>query len=124
MKMIVVLLTGLLLISSQVYADLSVSDLEKIEAIVNKSISHEIEKIDIKLTEMEKQMTFGFKAVDTQAGRNFNLILGLIALIAFAVGLPQIITALQGRKLQEQAEKYEELRQEVEMLKQERIVRP
>ena len=54
----------------------------------------------------------------------YNLVLGLIALIAVAVGLPQIITAWQGRKLREQTEKYEELKQEIEMLKQERIVRP
>lgn len=153
MKMMVVLLIGLLLVSSQVYADLSVADLEKISEIVKESemrmkeyVSGEIEKVDIKLTEMEKrmtdkidgvekqltdringvekQLTIGINAVDTQVGRNFNLILGLVALIAVAVGLPQIITAWQGRKILEQTEKYEELKQEIELLKQERIVRP
>ena len=142
MKFMTIILAGILLVSPQVFADLSVTDLEKIREIVKESetrmkeyVSGEIEKVDIKLTEMEKrltdkingvekQLTIGINPVDTQVGRNYNLVLGLIALIAFAVGLPQIITAWQGRKLREQTEKYEELKQEVEMLKQERIVRP
>ena len=142
MKIITIILVGILLISTQVFADLSVSDLEKIESIVKDSearmkeyVTGEIEKVNIKITEMdkrltsdiksvEKQLTIQIGAVDTQVGRNFNLVLGLIALIAVAVGLPQIITAWQGRKLQEQTEKYDALKQEIEMLKQERIVRP
>ena len=153
MKIITILLVGILLISTQVFADLSVSDLEKIEAIVKDSearmkeyVSQEIEKVNIRITEMdkrltttitemdkrltsdiksvEKQLTIGINALDNQVGRNFNLVLGLIALIAVAVGLPQIITAWQGRKLREHTEKYDALKQEIEMLKQERIVRP
>ena len=163
MKIITILLVGILLISTQVFADLSVSDLEKIEAIVKDSearmkeyVSQEIEKVNIRITEMdkrltttitemdkrltttitemdkrltsdiksvEKQLTIGINALDNQVGRNFNLVLGLIALIAVAVGLPQIITAWQGRKLREHTEKYDALKQEIEMLKQERIVR-
>ena len=150
MKIITILLVGILLISTQVFADLSVSDLEKIESIVKDSearmkeyVSGEIAKVNIKITEMdkrltttitemdkrltsdiksvEKQLTIGINALDNQVGRNFNLVLGLIALIAVAVGLPQIITAWQGRML---TKKYEALKQEIEMLKQERIVRP
>ena len=128
MKIITILLVGILLISTQVFADLSVSDLEKIESIVKDSearmkeyVSQEIEKVNIRITEMDKRLTIGINAVDTQVGRNFNLVLCLIALIAIAVGLPQIITAWQGRML---TKKYEALKQEIEMLKQERIVRP
>ena len=139
MKIITILLVGILLISTQVFADLSVSDLEKIESIVKDSearmkeyVSGEIAKVNIKITEMdkrltneinavEKQVTIGINALDKQVGRNFNLVLCLIALIAVAVGLPQIITAWQGRML---TKKYEALKQEIEMLKQERIVRP
>ena len=149
MRIITILLAGVLLVSPQVFADLSVSDLEKIREIVKESetrmkeyVSQEIDKVNTRITEMdkrltemdkrltsqisglEKQLTIGINAVDTQVGRNYNLVLGLIALIAVSVGLPQIITAWQGRKLREQTEKYEELKQEIEMLKQERIVRP
>ena len=128
MKIITILLAGILLISTQVFADLSVSDLEKIESIVKDSearmkenVSGEIEKVNTRITEMDKRLTIQIGAVDTQVGRNFNLVLCLIALIAIAVGLPQIITAWQGRML---TKKYEALKQEIEMLKQERIVRP
>ncbi|MDE0556715.1 MAG: hypothetical protein OXI24_21085, partial [Candidatus Poribacteria bacterium] len=76
-----------------------------------------------RIDEMDKRLTVEIAAVDTQVGRNFNLVLGLIALIAVAIGLPQIITAWQGRKLREHTEKYEALQQEIEMLKQERTVR-
>ena len=128
MKIITILLAGVLLISTQVFADLSVSDLEKIESIVKDSearmkenVSGEIEKVNTRITEMDKRLTIQIGAVDTQVGRNFNLVLCLIALIAVAVGLPQIITAWQGQML---TKKYEALKQEIEMLKQERIVRP
>ena len=139
MKMLVVLLFGLLcllMVSSQVFADLSVADLEKISEIVKESemrmkeyVSQEIAKVNTRITEMdkrltsqisevEKRLTVQVVAVDTQVGRNYNLIIGFIALIIFAVGIPQIITALQGRKLREQEEKYEELKQEIETLKE------
>ena len=139
MKIITIILVGILLISTQVFADLSVSDLEKIESIVKDSearmkeyVTGEIEKVNnmypgksiTRSLKWINVLTIQIGAVDTQVGRNFNLVLGLIALIAVAVGLPQIITAWQGRKLQEQTEKYDALKQEIEMLKQERIVRP
>ena len=153
MKLITVLIVSILLMSSQVFAELSVSDLEKIREIVKESetrtkdiitssetrmkeyVSGEVDKINTKIAEMdkrltnqisevEKRLTVQVVAVDTQVGRNYNLILGFIALIIFAVGIPQIITALQGRKLREQEEKYEELKQEIETLKQQLIVRP
>ena len=124
MKVMTILLAGVLLVSPQIFADLSVSDLDKIREIVKESetrmkeyISGEIEQINTKITEMDKRLTNSINAVDTQVGRNYNLVLGLIALIAFAVGLPQIITALQGSILPEQTEKYEELKHEIEMLK-------
>ena len=111
MKVMTILLAGVLLVSPQIFADLSVSDLEKIREIVKESgtrmkdiitssetrmkeyISGEIEQINTKITEMDKRLTNSINAVDTQVGRNYNLVLGLIALIAFAVGLPQIVTA-------------------------------
>ena len=111
MKMLAVLLSVLLLVSSQVFADISVSDLDKISEIVKESetrmkefVSGKIENVNTKITEMDKRLTNDIKAVDTQVGRNYNLIIGFIALIIFAVGIPQIITALQGRKLREQTE--------------------
>lgn len=136
MKYLTLLLGILLMVSQPVFADLTVQDLEKIREIVAESetrmkenitssensikvyIAGEIDKVNTKITEIDKRLTNQIHAVDTQVGRNFYLVLGLIALIAVAVGLPQIITAWQGSKLREQMEKYEELKQEIEMLKQ------
>ena len=107
-----ILLAGILLVTPQVFAELSVSDLEKISQIVKESetrmkeyVSGEIEKVNIKITEMdkrltnqintldkrltnqintlEKQFTIGINALDTQVGRNHNLIIAFIALIVF-----------------------------------------
>ena len=164
MKVMTILLVGILLVTPQVFAELSVSDLEKISQIVKESETHmkeyvsgEIEKVNIKITEMdkrltnqintldkrltnqintldkrltnqintlEKQFTIGINALDTQVGRNHNLIIAFIALIVFAVGIPQLITVFQGRKLREQADKYNELKKDLEMLKQQQTVRP
>ena len=111
MRTVVVLLSGLLFISSQVFAELSVSDLDKIREIVKESetrmkenmtdsetrikeyVTSEIENMNTKIEEMDRRLTSEIKAVDTQVGRNFYLILGFVALIVFAIGLPQIITA-------------------------------
>lgn len=152
MKIIMLFVVGILLVNSPVFAALSTADIEKIESIVKGSearmkeyVSQEIAKVNTKIDEMDKRLnikidemdkrlttridemdkrlTVEIAAVDTQVGRNFNLVLGLIALIAVAIGLPQIITAWQGRKLREHTEKYEALQQEIEILKQERTVR-
>lgn len=131
MKSITILFAGILLATAQVFADLSAADLEKIESIVKESetrmkeyVSQEIAKVDTKISEMDKRLASEINAVDKQVARNFNLVLSLIALIAVAVGRPQLITAWQGRKLREQTEKYDALKLEVELLKQERFVRP
>lgn len=131
MKFITILLAGVLLATAQVYADLSAADFEKIESIVKESetrmkeyVSQEIAKVDTKISAMDKRLASEINAVDKQVARNFNLVLSLIALIAVAVGLPQLITAWQGRKSREQTEKNDALKQEVELLKQERFVRP
>ena len=71
MKIITIILVGILLISTQVFADLSVSDLEKIESIVKDSearmkeyVSGEIEKVNTRITEMDKRLTICRKTVD------------------------------------------------------------
>ena len=103
MKIMMLFVVGILLINSPVFAELSITDIEKIESIVKGSearmkeyVSQEIAKVNTKIDEMDKRLTSQINAVDTQVGRNFNLVLGLIALIAVAIGLPQIITAWQG----------------------------
>ena len=90
--------------------ELSVEDLQKIDKIIQQSekrmkdhITQEREKLDIKI-----------QSVDKLVDRNFYFLLSLIALIVVAVGVPQILLTLRDKK-------YENLLQEVERLKQQRI---
>ena len=130
MKIMMLFVVGILLINSPVFAELSITDIEKIESIVKGSearmkeyVSQEIAKINTKIDEMDKRLTSQINAVDTQVGRNFNLVLGLIALIAVAIGLPQIITAWQGRNSENTPKNTRHCGKEIEILKQERTVR-
>ena len=88
------------------------------------AVDTKILAVDTKLTEMDKRLAYGIDAVEKQTGRNFYLILGLIALIAIAVGVPHVIVVWQGRKLREQTDKYDELKREIQLLKQELIAGP
>ena len=81
MKIITIILAGILLASSQVFADLSVSDLEKIESIVKDSearmkeyVSGEIEKVDTKLTEMEKRLTKSIFEVEERSAFHLHIV--------------------------------------------------
>jgi ElaB/YqjD/DUF883 family membrane-anchored ribosome-binding protein len=96
-----------------VWSDLSVEDLDKIDKIIQQSekrmkdhVTQEREKLDIKI-----------QAVDKLVDRNFYFLVGLIALIAVAVGVPQILLTLRDKK-------YDNLLREVERLKQQRITTP
>ena len=92
--------------------ELSVEDLDKIDKIIQQSekrmkehMTQEGEKLDIKI-----------QSVDKLVDRNFYFLVSLIALIIVAVGVPQILLTLRDKK-------YDNLVQEVERLKQQRIAR-
>ena len=67
------------------------------------------EHIDGKVDEMDKRlsMIFGF-------------VIALITLIVVVIGVPQIIMAWRGKEERTQKEQIQELRQEIEALKQQR----
>ena len=111
------------------------ADLDKIRLIVNDAIKKEItdsearmkEYIDLKIEGVDKQ----FEGVDKQfegVGKQItlltNVVYGLIALIVAAIAIPQIIMAWRSGKDREQARINQELREEIETLKQQRIVQP
>lgn len=99
--------------ATPVWSNLTVEDLEKIDKLIQQSekrmkdhMTQEREKIDIKI-----------QAIDKLVDRNFYFLIGLITLIAVAVGVPQILLTLRDKK-------YDNLLQEVERLKQQRITTP
>ena len=118
------------------------ADLNKIRLIVNEVVKKEItdsetrmkEYIDLKIEGVDKQferVDKQFEGVDKQfegVGKQItlltNVVYGLIALIVAAIAIPQIIMAWRSGKDREQERINQELREEIETLKQQRIVNP
>ncbi len=136
----------LCILSLPAFAELTPEDLDKIRLIVN-------EVVDKKISESEKRMKeymdIRFNAVNKRfddfkdsvnkrfddvnkrfddVNKDFdhanNLTYALIALIVVAVGIPQILIASRWRKDVQLEKQVQTLTQEVENLKQQRIVNP
>ena len=107
MRLILIWTTAFFIFAGPVFSELTVQDLEKIRSIVKESEDGLREHIDFKVSEMDKRlnMIFGF-------------VIALISLIVVVVGIPQIIMVWRGRGERTQAEQIQELRQEIETLKQ------
>ena len=131
MKKVLFLALCFLISTTCAYAELSQSDFEKIQSIIDKSV----EKVEKSIEKSEKQIkeyidlkidaantridavNTRIDAVEKSVGRNFYLIIATFTLIVVAVGIPQAIIAIQSKK-------YDKLIEDVEMLKQQRIVNP
>lgn len=111
------------------------ADLNKIRLIVNEVVKKEItdsetrmkEYIDLKIEGVDKQferVDKQFEGVGKQITLLTNVVYGLIALIVAAIAIPQIIMAWRSGKDREQERINQELREEIETLKQQRIVNP
>ena len=149
MKTILTLSILFCALAMPVFGELTVEDIEKIDAKIKESEARTKEHINTHIESVDKRLSL----VTT-------LIVGLIALIVLAVGIPQILMARQGRKdtppqneeftqklmmqlvrdpmtelmtalvtelvtelTRDQEQKIESLTQEIETLKQQQIVR-
>ncbi len=122
MKKVLLLALCFLISTTCAFAELSQSDFEKIQSIVEKSVNASEKRIkeyvDLKIDAVNAKIDTKIDAVNTRidavnesVGRNFYLITSTFALIVVAVGIPQIIIAIQSKK-------YDKLVDDVEMLKQ------
>ena len=119
MKMILLLSMLFCAISMPAIGALEDADLDKIRLIVKEEIKPikadldglktDVARLDGRLTGVEKQVTHAT-----------NVTYGLIALIVVAIGIP----AWRGKRDRDQERKIEALTQEIETLKQQRIVNP
>ena len=108
-------------IAVPVLAELTPGDLDKIRLIVNEEVTKELAPIDTRLRNVEiavGSLTGRINGVEKQISQATNVTYGLIALIVVAIGIP----AWRGKRDRDQERKIEELRQEIETLKQQRIV--
>ena len=142
MKTILLLSILLSAITLPATGELTVEDIEKIDAKIQASETRiredfgekiqatveDIEKIDAKIQASETRIRedFGEKiqAVDKHINSNFSWIKFFLTIIAAIVGIPQIIVVWRSRKDRVHEQEIEELRNEVEILKQQRIVSP
>ena len=111
-------------------AVLTEADLNKIRLIVKEEIQEEIEPIKAEiaaiktdigaLKENVARLDGRLTGVEKQVSHATNVTYGLIALIVVAIGIP----AWRGKIDRDQDRKIEELRQEIETLKQQQTVSP
>jgi len=127
----------LLSIVLSAHAELTPSDLEKIQQIIDKSekqikeyVDIRFESINTRLDDFSVNVNQRFDSFDDSLGRQANMTYALIALIVIAI-VPQYIylfrnnkQAEQDRKLEMLISNIETLKQEVEMLKNQRIQTP
>ena len=108
------------------YIDLKIANVET----QIRSLENRFEARFSSIDERFKGIDDKFKNVQTQMTLTINLIYALIALIVAAIAIPQIIMAWRGRidtthdkNMEELARKISEQAEEIEMLKQQRIVK-
>ena len=136
MKLILICTTAFLIFAGPVFSELTVEDLEKIRSIVKESedlLKKDIEKVRSSVKESEARLKEDLKESETrlrehiddkvsEMDKRLNMIFGfvvaLISLIVIVVGIPQIIMVWRGRGERTQADQIQELRQEIETLKQ------
>ena len=149
MKTTLALLIFLCVFTLPTFAELTDADLNKIRLIVKEEVNREIatsekqikEYIDLKIEGVNKQfesVNKQFESVDKQfesVDKQFesvnrqitlltNVVYGLVALIVAAIAIPQIILAWRSGKYNAQEKINQELRAEIETLKQQQIIRP
>lgn len=111
-------------------AELTDADLDKIRLIVNEEIKTEIASVKQELkadiasseTRVKDRIDLNIKSVEKQLGTYNWVIYVLTPLIVAAIGIPTAIMAWRSFKDSNQEKKIQELRQEIETLKQ--IVNP
>ncbi len=107
MKLILISITAFLIFVAPVFSELTVKDLEQIRSIVKESEDRLMKHIDDKVSEIDKRLNL-----------IFGFVIALISLIVVVIGVPQIIMAWRGKEDRTQKEQIQELRQEIETLKQ------
>ena len=116
-KKVLLLAICFLILTTNAFAELTQSDLQKIDKLIQASETRIKEYVDLKINALDAKLTGEIKALDervtgqiktldervtgqikTLDGRLtqvYGFVIALVALIAVAVGLPQILVARQ-----------------------------
>ena len=130
MKTILVLSILFSVIALPALGELSDADFNRIRLIVKEEVTDQLGPIKTEITEIQKDISTlkadfarldgRLSGIEKQVAHATNVTYGLIALIVVAIGIP----AWYGRRDRDQDRKIEQLTQEIEMLKQQQIIRP
>ena len=137
MKTILLLSILFSVIAMPAFAALTDADLNKIRLIVKEEIKEELKPVKAELASIKAEsasiktdigtlkegiarLDGRMDGIEKQVAHATNVTYGLIALIVVAIGIP----AWFGKRDRDQERKIEELRQEIETLKQQKIVSP
>ena len=149
MKLILMSTIVFLIFAAPVFSELTVTDLEKIRSIVKESedrlkgdlkASEDRLKGDLKASEdrlkgdlekthssikaseerLMKHVDDKFLEMDKRLNMLSGFVIALISLIVIVVGIPQVLMVWRGKEDRTQKEQIQELRQEIEALKQQR----
>ena len=118
MKLILISITAFLIFAAPVFSELTVEDLEKIRSIVKESEDRLKEDLKESENRVMKHVADKFGEVDKRLNLIFGFVIALISLIVVVVGVPQIIMAWRGKEERTQKEQIQELKKEIEALKQ------
>ena len=118
MELILISITAFLILAAPVFSELTVEDLEKIRSIVKESEDRLKEDLQASEGRVMIHVADKFGEVDKRLNIIFGFVIGLISLIVVVVGIPQIIMAWRGKEDRTQKEQIQELKQEIEALKQ------
>ena len=116
------------IIALPAFGALTDSDLDKIRLIVNDSEKRIKEEVKAEIAgvkqELRAEIAKSEKNLKEQITLLTNFVYGLIALIVAAVAIPQLIMVWRSEKERSLERQLQTLTQEVETLKQQRIVNP
>ena len=103
-KKVLLLAICFLILTTNAFAELTQSDLQEIDKLIQASetrikeyVNLKINALDAKLTgeikALDERVTGQIKALDGRVTQVYGFVIALIALIAVAAGLPQIFVA-------------------------------
>ena len=109
-----------LILTTNAFAELTQSDLQEIDKLIQASetrikeyVDLKINALDVKLSgqinALDAKLTGEINALDGRLAQVYGFVIASVALIAVAVGLPQILVARQGKEMRVQDQRIEAL---------------
>jgi hypothetical protein len=109
-------------ITLPVFGQLTQTDLDKIRLIINDEIKKEISNSEKRMKEYISQEIKTVNVKISEIDKRLNMLFGVVIALIAVIAIPQIIVAWRSSKYNELERKIEHLTQEIQTLKQQRIV--